>query len=46
MAQQPRRNHSLAFKAKVALAAVQGDKTLVELSEHFDIHAMRNSGQW
>ena len=39
MAKRPRRNHSPAFKAKVALAAVQGDKTLVELSEHFDIHA-------
>ena len=38
MAKRPRRNHSPAFKAKVALAAVQGDKTLVELSEHFDIH--------
>ena len=34
-----RRNHSSAFKTKVALAAVKGDKTLVELSEHFDIHA-------
>ena len=30
---RPRRNHSATFKAKVALAAVRGDKTLVELAE-------------
>lgn len=28
---RPRRNHSVAFKAKVALAAVKGDLTLSEL---------------
>ena len=39
MAKRPRRNHSPNFKAKVALAAVKGDKTLVELSEYFDVHA-------
>ena len=33
-----RRNHSPAFKAKVAMAALQGDKTLAELSNHYDIH--------
>ena len=38
MSRRPRRNHSPTFKAKVALAAVQGDKTLAELSQHFDIH--------
>lgn len=27
-----RRNHSEQFKAKVALAAIRGDKTLVELA--------------
>lgn len=26
------------FKAKVALAAIRGDKTLVELAEEFDVH--------
>ena len=31
-----RRNHSSAFKAKVALAAVQGDRTLAELAQQFD----------
>lgn len=34
-----RRNHGAEFKAKVALAAIRGDKTLAELSEHFGVHA-------
>ena len=34
-----RRNHSSAFKAKVALAAIKGDRTLAELSQQFDVHA-------
>ena len=38
MTRRPRRNHTPAFKAKVALAAVKGDKTLAELAQHFDIH--------
>ncbi len=33
-----RRNHSPAFKAKVAMASLQGDKTLAELSSQYDIH--------
>ena len=33
MSRRPRRNHSATFKAKVALAAVQGDKTLAELAQ-------------
>ncbi len=33
-----RRNHSPAFKAKVAMAALQGDKTLAELSSQYDVH--------
>ena len=36
---RPRRNHAAAYKAKVALAALKGDKTLAELSEKFDVHA-------
>ena len=32
-----RRNHSPAFKAKVALAANKGDKILAELAEQFDV---------
>ena len=35
---RPRRNHSAAFKAKVALAAVKGDQTLASLAERFDVH--------
>src|ERR671923_1465924 len=35
---RPRRNHSAAFKAKVALAAAKGDKTMAELAEQFDVH--------
>lgn len=31
--------HSPAFKAKVALAAIKGEKTLAELAEQFDVHA-------
>src|SRR3954467_2450484 len=38
MSRRPRRNHSPAFKAKVALAAVKGEKTLVELAQQFDVH--------
>ena len=38
MPRRPRRNHSPAFKSKVALAAVRGDKTISELSQQFDIH--------
>jgi transposase-like protein len=38
MSRHPRRNHTAAFKAKVALAAIKGEKTLAELAEQFDIH--------
>jgi transposase len=38
MTRRSRRNHSPAFKAKVALAAVRGEKTLSELAEQFDVH--------
>ena len=39
MSTRPRRNHSPAFKAKVALTAVNGEKTLAELSQQFDVDA-------
>ena len=38
MSRRPRRNHTPAFKAKVALAAVRGELTLVQLAERFDVH--------
>ena len=38
MKRRPRRNHSAAFKAKVALAAIKGDRTIAQLAEHFDVH--------
>ncbi|WP_425492288.1 IS3 family transposase [Mesorhizobium sangaii] len=38
MTKRPRRNHSPEFKAKVALAAIRGERTLIELSQQFDVH--------
>jgi transposase-like protein len=38
MTRRARRNHSAAFKAKVALAAIKGEKTLAELSQLYDVH--------
>ena len=38
MSRRPRRNHTPAFKAKVALAAIKGDRTLADLAEQFDVH--------
>ena len=38
MSRRPRRNHTPAFKAKVALAAIKGEKTLGELAQLFDVH--------
>ena len=33
-----RRNHSAQFKAKVALTAVKGDKTITELASEYEVH--------
>jgi len=38
MSRRPRRNHTAAFKAKAALAAVKGDRTLAQLAEQFDVY--------
>jgi transposase-like protein len=38
MNRRARRNHTPAFKAKVALAAIKGDRTLAQIAEQFDVH--------
>jgi transposase len=38
MTKRTRRNHTPAFKAKVALAAIKGEKTLAQLAQLFDVH--------
>ena len=45
MAKRTRRNHSPAFKAKVALAAVKGERTLAELAQQYEVHATQIT-QW
>ena len=45
MTRRTRRNHSGAFKAKVAMAAIKGDRTLSELAQAFDVHANQIT-QW
>ena len=41
MKRRARRNHTPAFKAKVAFAAIKGDRTLTPLADQFAIHASR-----
>lgn len=38
MSTRPRRNHSAAFKAKVALEAVRGERTVAEIAHKHDVH--------
>ena len=38
MAGRPRRTHGPAFKAKVAVAAIEGEKTMIEPAQEFGIH--------
>ena len=38
MTKRTRRNHAPAFKAKVALAALKGEKTLADLAQMYDVH--------
>jgi transposase len=38
MSRRPRRNHSPAFKAKVAIAAIKGERTIAQIAEQFGVH--------
>ncbi len=38
MTKRTRRTHAPAFKAKVSLAAIKGEKTLAELAQQYDVH--------
>ncbi len=36
---RPRRNHSPAFKARIALEAIRGEKTVAQIAAHHQVHA-------
>lgn len=40
-----RHNHSAAFKAKAALSAIKGDKTIAELASEYEVHPTQIT-QW
>ena len=45
MSRRPRRNHTPAFKSKVALAAIKGEKSLNDLAQQFYVHPYQIT-QW
>lgn len=45
MARNMRKVHDSAFKARIALEAIKGEKTLAQLSSEFGVHA-NQIGQW
>ena len=38
MSRRPRRNHSAVFKARVALDAIKGERTIAEIAQKHDVH--------
>ena len=38
MTKRTRRTHSPGFKAKAALSAIKGERSLAELTKPFDVH--------
>jgi transposase-like protein len=46
MKRRPRRNHTPAFKAKVAIAAIKGDRTIAQFAEQFDAHPNQSLGAY
>lgn len=36
---RPRRNHSASFKARMALEAIRGEKTIAQIAAHHEVHA-------
>ena len=45
MTKRSRRNHSPAFKAKVAVEALKGQQTVIEIAERFNVHPTQVT-QW
>jgi transposase-like protein len=46
MTSRPRRNHSPASKAKVSVAAITGEKTLIKLAQSSDVHLNQITQSW
>jgi transposase-like protein len=38
MSRRARRNQAPSFKAKVAIAAIKGERTIAQIAEQFDVH--------